>query len=248
MTRRLILTHVFVKARATPPAELISRLLAKSNDEEKAKFVSRFQTTFAAQQENIRTQGLWELACDDERLFFQTGVLETTMRQRIDASWLVESIVCLDWALGRIEQIPSYDQEAVPESIKFQHGERARDLIEQASLRPAAEIDAQRDLSELWHWRCRTRMLLETKRIPAALPNGTPMAELIRMIAVKVSEDGLFDSPIGNDFPTFGKPFREATEEEFISLTSISQERHKAFNWLCGYAPGNRWNETPTDT
>jgi len=25
-------------------------------------------------------------------------------------------------------------------------------------------------------------------------------------------------------------------------------ERHKALNWLCGFAPGNRWDETPTDT
>jgi hypothetical protein len=185
---------------------------------------------------------------EDERKFIQTGALETTTRQRIDASWLVESIGCLLWALGCLERIPNYDQESGKEVIAFSPGKPAKDMIEQAILRPISEIDQQRDWAELWHWRCRTRMLLDTGKIPDALPDGTTMAEVIRMAAVQASKDGLFDSPIGEDFPTFGKPFREMTVEEFASVTSISMERHKAFNWLCGYAPGNRWVETPTGT
>lgn len=33
-----------------------------------------------------------------------------------------------------------------------------------------------------------------------------------------------------------------------VDATSIIMERHFALNWLCGMAPGNRWDETPTDT
>jgi hypothetical protein len=31
-------------------------------------------------------------------------------------------------------------------------------------------------------------------------------------------------------------------------VSSATIERHFALNWLRGYAPGNEWDETPTDT
>ena len=42
--------------------------------------------------------------------------------------------------------------------------------------------------------------------------------------------------------------YRDLTDEEWSSIRSIAFERHFALNWLCGYAPDNRWDETPTDT
>lgn len=215
---------------------------------ERAKLADGLQKMFAQHEEKIRAAGLWERLDDTEKEFMRTGVFETTMKQRIDASWLAESIMCLLWAMARREQIPPYDQEVAPESNKFTGGEKATELIANASLRPQAEIDQQRDIAELWHWRCRTHSLLETKRIPVILPNGTTMEEIIRLTAEKAAEDGISDKPIGGDFPVFGKAFREVSEEELSLLTSIAMERHKALNWLCGYAPGNRWPETPTDT
>ncbi len=91
-------------------------------------------------------------------------------------------------------------------------------------------------------------MLLATKKIPDALPDGTAITEVIRLTAVKAAEEGVFARAIENDFPAFGKAFRDVSEEELSRLTSIAMERHKAFNWLCGYAPENRWSETATDT
>ena len=49
------------------------------------------------------------------------------------------------------------------------------------------------------------------------------------------------------DCAAFGKPYRELTEDEWQMTTSITVERHFALNWLCGYAPNNRWDDTPTD-
>jgi hypothetical protein len=106
----------------------------------------------------------------------------------------------------------------------------------------------KRELAELWHWRCRTRKLLESGEIPTVLQNGMTMDEIIRLCATKAAEAHAFERPIGDDFPAFGKPFRDISVEESTTATSIAQERHRAFNWLCGYAPGNRWNETTTDT
>lgn len=248
MTRLVVLSHIFLKARATPPAEILSRFTGPGMEDERAKLADGLQKMFAQQEEKIRAAGLWDRLEDAEKEFMRTGVFETTMKQRIDASWLAESIMCLFWGLIRRDQIPPYDQQVVPESNRFNPGEKATELIANASLRPQAEIDKQRDIAELWLWRCRTHSLLKTKRIPDALPDGTPMTEVIRLTAAKAAEEGIFDQPIENDFPVFGKPYRDVSDEELSQLTSIAMERHKALNWLCGYAPANRWLETPTDT
>jgi hypothetical protein len=31
-------------------------------------------------------------------------------------------------------------------------------------------------------------------------------------------------------------------------VKSVAVERHFTLNWLCGYAPGNEWDDTPTGT
>ncbi len=248
LRRAMILTHIHVKAAATPPEEIIAQLSEKWTEEDRAKFIAGMQTLNDTQHSRMRAAGLWEHLDASELAFMQTRALDMSMRQRIDASWVIESIACLCWALGYLKQLPPYDQQAGKEVIAFPKGERAASLLERAQLRAPDEIDRQRDWAELWHWRCRTHMLLGSGEIPAALPNGTPMMEVIRLTAVNAAEDGVFPAPLVDDFPVFGKPFRAVDEEQIFSLTSIARERHKAFNWLCGFAPGNRWAETPTDT
>ena len=248
MTKAIVLSHILLKARATPPEEVLLRFAGPGMEGERAKLADGLQKLYVQQEEKICAAGLWEHLEETEKAFMHTGAFETTMQQRIQASWLAESIMCLFWALARREQIPPYDQQVVPETNRFNPGEKATDLIANASLRPQADIDKQRNIAELWHWRCRTHSLLVTKRIPAALPNGTTMEEIIRMTAEKAAEAGILDHSAGGDFPVFGKAFREVSEVELSLLTSIAMERHKALNWLSGYAPGNRWSETPTDT
>jgi len=243
--RVFIFFNIYAKAFATPPDEVLARFAGPGMEGERAKLVSGFEETFAKQRKNLTGDGLWADMEDAEQAFMNTGIFETTMRQRVDASWLAEPIMCLLWALVCRDQVLPYDQQSDPKS---NNANQLREEIKKAVLRPQAEIDKQRDVAELWHWRCRTHMLLTTKKIPDALPNGTPMSEIIRMTTDKAVEEGLFPQSIGSDFPVFGKPFREISEEELGLLTSIAMERHKAFNWLCGYAPENRWSETPTDT
>ncbi len=72
--------------------------------------------------------------------------------------------------------------------------------------------------------------------------------DVVKMAAHLAAEKGDIPAVIGNDFPVFGRSYRDITSEEFAVVTSIAMERHKALNWLCGYAPRNRWDETPTDT
>lgn len=54
--------------------------------------------------------------------------------------------------------------------------------------------------------------------------------------------------PLDNDFPAFGKPYEQLTCDEWSLIRNITEQRHKALNWVCGLAPGNNYDETPTNT
>lgn len=72
--------------------------------------------------------------------------------------------------------------------------------------------------------------------------------DLAQDAAMAAQERNVFPATIDGDFPAKGKAYRNLTEMEWSEVRSIAMERHKTLNWLCGYAPGNCWDETPTET
>ena len=96
------------------------------------------------------------------RAFMSADVDKVTQRQLLDAAWLVESLRCLLWSLGRVDSIPPYDTQAIPaETWKAVPQGSLTDLLPKATLRDHAEIERVRSLAELWNWRSRTRYLQE---------------------------------------------------------------------------------------
>jgi hypothetical protein len=68
------------------------------------------------------------------------------------------------------------------------------------------------------------------------------------MTAAVAAEAGDIPAALAEDFPAFGKPYRELSAQEYSIATSIAMERHRALNWICGRAPGNQLDLTPLDT
>ncbi len=64
----------------------------------------------------------------------------------------------------------------------------------------------------------------------------------------KAAQAGTIPPCMGDDFPVHGKAYRDLSVEQWAQCRSITTERHFALNWLCGDAPENRWDETPTST
>lgn len=204
---------------------------------------------YARQIQVLRESGLWDEMDQDERDFLEAGPTEISAQALVDANWLGESMICLLWALGYVSEIPPYDQAMSPEKRKHLAKLPTRVLEETATLRQAVLIEKQRDLAELWHWRSRTRRLQEDGRMPTILdPSGLTIQRVLQLSSAKAAEEGMVPPPIDGDFPAFGKPYRRLTPDEFSIATSIAMERHRAFNWMCGYALGNHWTDTPTET
>ena len=72
--------------------------------------------------------------------------------------------------------------------------------------------------------------------------------DIVRMSAKLAVERGDLPTSLGDDYPIMSKAYRELTNDEWSQVRSVTVERHFALNWLCGYAPGNQWDNTPTDT
>lgn len=248
LKRAVILKCLMVKTLAMPPQEFLETSKSNWSEDEWNAFLKRERSSSAEYVKRLHENGLWKEMEQGEQQLFQAGVTELTMRQRIDVSWLTESAVCLLWALGYISEIPPFDEQADLESTNRLPQESLSVLAKKAALRASDIIQKQRDIAELWHWRSRTRQLQEANRMPSMPPGNLTVKELLKMTSSEAAKSGDIPSPIRGDFPAYGKAYRDLTREEFASVTSIAQERHRALNWLCGLAPGNRWSETPTDT
>jgi hypothetical protein len=142
---------------------------------------------------------------------------------------------------------------AEPGLLKSIPTENVADFTRSAHLREHAKISRERATAELWHWRSRTRQLIEEGR---EFPQDEGMKaagfssydDIVRFSARKAAEEGTIPSCVAEDFPARTKAYRDLSPNEWNEVNSITVERHYALNWLCGYAPGNRWDETPTDT
>lgn len=157
------------------------------------------------------------------------------------------------WALNLLPEYPRIDLETDMNLLKRLELTKVGIFSKSPSLRPHSELMAARDLTELWHWRVRTRRIVEEGRAfePTADMKKAGLHtfdDIVRMSARTAYERGDLAELIEDDFVFKSKPFRALTQEDYHVAASIIMERHLALNWVCGMAPGNRWDETPTDT
>jgi len=248
LEKTIILRELFVKGLVSPPLDMLTKTMEAWGEAERNAFNKDCMKQFSDRISRLRELGLWKKMTEEEREFLNAGPLEISRQAMVDVSWLIESIVCLLWALGYVAELPPYDEQTDPEMANRLPKESAETLFTKASLRPAHQIRKQRDIAELWHWRSRTRRLQESGQMPPLPGKGYTIEEIISLASSKAAEAGDLPAPIEKDFPAFGRAYRDISPEEFATATSIAQERHRAFNWLCGLAPGNRWTDTPTDT
>lgn len=191
-------------------------------------------------------EGLTELYSSVERNLIGRHPSTWTPQDVLNATWRQESIGTLLWALSEYEELPPYDSEFANVAEIVPVLAPTEQFVTQALLRPADEIERARDVAELWHWRSRTTQLQNAPDAHASVREEHDLKAIVRDAATHAYKQGDIAEPMDADFPAFGKPYRELTDDEYARVTSIAMERHFALNWLCGYS--DNWDETPTDT
>ena len=237
---------VVITGMAAPPRDVIDHW-SKADQENFAHDVEQKRLEVLKRLHDLKLSLTpWEQA------YFAASAATMSAQQQFDATWRLESFQVLAWALGAIDKLPTYDSVASTDVLKaFPIGDTSSAILS-AKLRPKADIDRGRDAAELWHWRSRTRQLVErgdpfpgTAEMRAA--GIKSYDDVIRLSAKQAAKDGV-TTVVDDDFSLRGKAYRNLTADEWAEVDGITQERHFAFNWLCGYAPQNHWDETPTDT
>lgn len=251
--RTVVLKHVVAWSMIAPTRDVLREMIAQWDESERARFTCQCEAMRNHFWQGLREVGLWDSLSPSEKTFAQSTIVTMTEQQQIDASWRVEAVHVMLWALGMIPELTDFDTEANPETLECIPSGDPTAFIESARLRSREDIDRAREIAEFWHWRSRTRELIEQGR---AFPDDPQLKaagicsfdDVVRMAAVNGAQAGLIPSCIEDDFPARRKAYRNLTDAEWKEVASITTERHFALNWLCGYAPNNNWDETPTDT
>ena len=193
----------------------------------------------------VKSEGCDAHLSEKEKSLFNSPAGTWGVSDIEDARARKEGLAVILWALSLVDEIPPYDEEWDPEMLgeKLEAGMPAPEFLLIINLRPEHEIADARDSAELWHWRARTSLIMNAG---AQAPEGLNFAEIISAAAAGAHESGDIPQPIGNDFPFFGKAYRDLDEQELERAALIAYERHFALNWLCGYSQD--WDLTPTDT
>jgi len=244
--RLIIIKYEVVQALATPP--ILRMAYEKWSALDQQQFRIKMQQTANGLSDSLRKLGLWEFMTDKEVKFFLTHPLDLTQQQIVNASWRMESVMTLMWALGIIPELLPFDHQVKPDLMQQIPHENISNFLISAKLLDEKTIEKGRSLAELWYWRSRTRELIEEKRpFPAEIPQFKRYDEIVRFSAKAANKKDSLEI-IDEDFAAIGKAYCDLTDEEWSSIRSIAFERHFALNWICGYAPDNRWDETPTYT
>lgn len=175
----------------------------------------------------------------DEWEILQRPVGRLERQQQINATWRLEGLVVLAWALRKFD-LPPHDDLVAPNdlvrALGFLDEEACLELITQPTLRPPEELDAlSRRLLGI-HWRLRDYTL-----------RPAPMD--FRAFA-RQCWFGSFDLTgirlIGDDLAIGPVAIAAADHDSFATAFSAARERHLAINWLCGNA--RLYSDTDTST
>lgn len=169
-------------------------------------------------------------------LFTPLGKLDR--EARINASWQSEGMVVLAWAL-HCAQLPRVHSQCEPSDVAHEIGfldERRSTPLHSPRLRAASEIEEWANIYLTLHWRLR-----QFSEQPGSLDFVTYVAGCtwgpLRLDGLEI---------IDRDFAVDGVRIDKLEYPRFRQSLSITQERHRAFNWLLGLEP--IYSQVTTDT
>jgi hypothetical protein len=250
--RLMILKGLIIHVTNTPESAFSEQYI-KWSKQEQNDFDQKSRQQSEALMNNLKELGAWRYASPQEIMLFQAYSINMDKQKRIDAIWRKECAIILIWALGLRDTWPNIDQETTPEILGIIPEQKIGLFSPLPKLRPQKEILGKRSILETWHWRVRTRQLIE-EGTPFPSDEKTSKAgffsydDVVRFTAKAFYNEGGLTEIIDDDFVFGGKSFRSLDTNQYQLARSIISEKHFALNWLCGKAPGNRWDETPTDT
>ncbi len=175
----------------------------------------------------LRGLGLEEELSAWERQVLDAPFGTLPERDRINASWLSEGLVVLAWALGKAE-LPGVDEQCSPADtancLGFLEPIDAT-VLKDPQIRPLSELQEYNEFIYNIHWRVRD-FSLNRRRYDFESLAQKAWGEPVLRHGLVLRE---------RDLCVNGVPISQSEESAWRALVSITQERHRASNWLIGY-------------
>lgn len=172
-----------------------------------------------------------------EKEILYTAEQKLFQQDCINSVWLLEALVVIAWALD-LAPLPPYDQlvetDELLEELSFLDVEGCKQKLSGASLRPKEDLDRYHEQIFAYDWRM-VDYRINSKTVDYANVN-------IGLKAFDLSWAKLIDG----DLALQGKRIDLADSHLFGAMCSLAMERHKASNWLQGYAV--RYSDISSDT
>jgi len=251
--RLMVLKYLISHSYRSIPSQYSKKVIDRWTVAEREDFEREVENEKTLIISSMKSFDVWDYATESEKDFISTLGSKINKRSQVNASWRMESVVALMWALNLLDKFPDIDEQASPELLQIVEIKKLGLISNGFALRPLDEISRERRIMELWHWRVNTRRLIEDNYDfhphDNMKENGiTNLNDIVKITAKSAYSNGDIPKIIEEDFVFREQAFRDLDIHEFNEATSIIIERHYALNWLCGYAPRNNWDETPTDT
>lgn len=251
--RLMILKYVISHSYRNIPFEIINEMSENWSDSDKEKLENELKKNMLDTVSSIKEFGLWNDVTESEKKFLSSYGNNSNLISHMNSNWRMESAVILMWALKIENKYPDINKQTDTEILKKIEIKKLGLFFNDLSLISSKEINHKRDIMEVWHWRVNTRRLIEDnynfvpdEKMKKAGINC--LDDIVKQAAKSAYMNHDINEIIDDDFVFKGQPFRDLSEDDFHEATSIIIERHHALNWLCGYAPNNNWDETPTNT
>jgi len=251
--RLMILKYVISHSYQNLPVDTIQKAAENWTESDKEDFEKKLKKNMEETVSSLKDFGLWKYTTQTEKDFLSSFGSNMDIALQMNANWRMEAALVLMWALKIDNNYPDLNEQTNPEVLQNVQIKKIGLFFNELSLRPFNEISKMRDIVETWHWRVNTRRLIDNnykfephENMKKAGINS--LDDIVKMTAKSAYENGEIKEIIDQDFVFKGMPFRDLCADDFQEATSIIIERHFALNWLCGYAPKNNWDETPTDT
>src|SRR4030095_6200406 len=121
------------------------------------------------------------------------------------ATWRIESLQVLLWSVGALDGLPEWNERARHDLVDVPVSALGPKFMARCALRPRAELERARELAEMWHWRSRTRQLIDAKRAFPASPEMRKAGlgsfdDVVRFTAKHALKSGSLPRIIDEDF------------------------------------------------
>jgi len=182
---------------------------------------------------------LWKEAEPNEGKILLTPLGKLEQEDVIQATWRVEGLAILAWALKQFE-FPRHDRKvdayAAAEAVWFL-SEDAEELIRAAKLRELMQLKACAELLYAIHVRLRDFIRHRSRKEFVSWIEKSWVETLRLDVSCLIVE---------NDLAIDGKPISEVKYDRVQECASIAYERHRAIIWLVNRYPS--YSQTPVDT